>query len=171
MEAWIPRNKTHSHKNYISIETYITLSFLNHFCLMLFPPFLLQLTIFATVWKGLQPEGAPCSTAWRTDGKAEAEMAAWEKKKRKKTETHTLRCGTTQHTESQGKQKECVHVGVCPCLCVSLHVCVYVWWVKSLRVLVKAVYVLLCALKGKLGSAGHHTNTHWAATLGGTVLF
>lgn len=64
---------------------------------------------------------------------------------------------------------------------VCLSVCICVWWVVSLRVLVKAVCMLWCVWWGKLSSAGRHTNIHtcfwvseqsgWSGGEGGLLCF
>lgn len=92
--------------------------------------FLLQLTIFATMWKCLQPGGAPCSTAWRTDGEAEQRWPPGKKKKKKKkkrdshTETHTeIRQNTAHRVPVREMRRECV--SECVFMSGELCLCVY----------------------------------------------
>lgn len=116
--------------------------------------FKFQLTVFATMWKRLQPEGASCSSAWWTDGKAERwwlpgrrEESSKEKKKERKKLTYwdshrdPAERSTNTDDPSESSRSVCVCVTKCalvavePCLsacsCQScLHALVCVWWGK-----------------------------------------
>lgn len=144
-----------THTPYTRLNCGILDHILNNFCPQLFFPFFKNSTIdnFCHHVKTPAARGSAMfhSMENRWQGR-DAEMDAWKEKKKDEEKRHSH---TETHTEIQQDTAHTVPMrgigGVCVlCLCIN------VWWVGSLRVLVKAVYLLWCVLWGKLSQAGHH---------------
>lgn len=145
-----------THTPYTRLNCGILDHILNNFCPQLFFPFFKNSTIdnFCHHVKTPAARGSAMfhSMENRWQGR-DAKMDAWKEKKKKrwgkKTLTHwdshwdPARYST--HSPNERNRRS-----MCLCLCIN------VWWVGSLRVLVKAVYLLWCVLWGKLSQAGHH---------------
>lgn len=113
---------------------------------------------FATVWKRLQQEGAPCSTAWRTDGKAEQRWLPGRKDERERVKRNSC---TKTHAEIQQTAAHTVPMkviqGVCvkECVFMSFDLC------HSARSCQICLHALVCLMRPTKFSWTPHKHAHW----------